>query len=122
MTIIDMLDALEAGIFRLHATNGSCPSAALASKADPVHAGALRAQLEKTGLSPGEFTTIFGVQPSVFEDWLGGGDVIPSWVPASIQVLALIPPSARRRLRRNCPMRYETNPARSHPFSRIEEL
>jgi hypothetical protein len=91
--------------------------------------GLLQAQMEKAGLTNGEFSAIFGVSPSLLGDWLGGQTPVPTWVLPTIQMLYLLSPAVRRRLLQDHPTPESVTSSqsapkqiRSHPFSRIEDL
>lgn len=95
----------------------------------PLPPGVLRSQMEKAGLTNGEFSAIFGISPNVLQDWLGGHRPVPSWVLPTIQMLYLLSPAVRQRLLQEHPLREsvdsppsEPKRIRSHPFSRIEDL
>ncbi len=116
MTTLEILDALEAGILALRPSNGR-----RAPRGAGVITGAsLRSRIARAGLSAGEFARAAGVAQEELDAWLEGRIPIPPWVPAAVRMAALLPPAARRTLLRGAAP--AKRPARSHPFSRIEEL
>lgn len=117
MTTLEILDALEAGILALHASNGHrAPRAATG-----ITRASLRSRIARTGLSASEFAQAAGVEQEDLDAWLKGREPIPPWVPAAARMLALLPPAARRTLLRGAAPRNRRS-GRTHPFSRIEEL
>jgi hypothetical protein len=118
LTTLEMLDAIEAGISALGSwsTRGESPGPVTAEQAVM-----LRAELQAAGVSAAEFARGACVAQHDVEAWLAGTSPLPHWVPAAIRLIALLNPSARRKLlysQAGAPMQ----PANRHPFSRIEEL
>lgn len=134
LTIMELLDALEIGIVTLRAQNetstrnacgGGCPHVEqplAAAEAGFISAETLRIEMERSAVTPAEFTKILGVDRSVLESWLAGTSPIPSWVQYSTRILALLTASARRKLLNGRDWNQDKNSKNSHPFSRIEEL
>ena len=73
------------------------------------------------GLTKATFAEVFGVSQEMVEQWLNGKGSIPAWVLRSVHIFEMLTPSERKRFlcARNGSSR---NPAKSHPFARIEEL
>ncbi|MBL8240102.1 MAG: hypothetical protein JNM66_21960 [Bryobacterales bacterium] len=117
-TIQEMLDTLETEVAGLRS---------LAVMAVPrgyavVAPSALRAELEKAGLTPLEFARIAEVTREDVEDWLANRAPTPAWVLIPIQLAAQLTPSVRRKLLRQ-PLGKAIIPVeKAHPFSRIEDL
>lgn len=118
-----MLDVLEAGVEALRSKRGNVDS----HGAGMVSADELRAAI-MASLSANEIANILSVPRETVDDWLNGQASIPSWVPGTIRVIALLTPSARRKLQNGTShqakteTKTETTTKRCHPFSRIEEL
>ena len=138
MTILEMLDALEAGIEALRrkneelaaghrtiqrpATRSDVHWTFPVEKSDAGRPEMLRRRMETTGLSHAELAGIFGVTVSSLQDWLAGRRPVPSWTLPSMAVLDLLTPVARMTIRNGLPAERAKRPAAPHPFSRIEEL
>ena len=82
---------------------------------------ALRVQMQYAGLTKTTFAEVFGIAQETVEQWLNGEGSIPAWVLRSVHIFELLTPSERKRFMRplNGSVR---NPAKTHPFARIEEL
>jgi hypothetical protein len=118
LTTLEMLDAVEAGISALRSWHMPGESSGPAT----VEAVAmLRAELQAAGVSAAEFARGACIAQHDVEAWLAGTSPLPHWVPATIRLMALLPPSARRKLL-YAQAGTQTQPANCHPFSRIEEL
>jgi hypothetical protein len=82
---------------------------------------ALRVQMNYAGLTKATFAEVFGIAQETVEQWLSGEGSIPAWVLRSVHIFELLSPSERKRFMRptngSC-----RNPAKTHPFARIEEL
>lgn len=113
-----MLDVLEAGMEALRANSGhvSPPGRDVVSREE------LRAGMAAWALSASEIGNALSVPRETVEEWLGGQAAIPGWVPVTLRVIALLPPSARRKLQNGAAYKTKTEHTGSHPFSRIEEL
>ena len=73
--------------------------------------------------SVGEIANALSVPRETVDDWLSGKAAIPSWVPVAMRMIALLTPSARRKLQNGAASyKTKTEPQRSHPFSKIEDL
>jgi hypothetical protein len=131
---MELLDALEIGVVTLRAQHerstqnacgGDCPhieQPLAAADAGLLSAETLRIEMERSAVTPAEFTKMLGVDRSILESWLAGRSPIPSWVQYSTRLLALLTASARRKLLNSREWKPEKNSKNSHPFSRIEEL
>jgi DNA-binding transcriptional regulator YiaG len=82
----------------------------------------LRNRLEETGITSSEFATIFGIPGNLLQDWFSGKSPIPMWVETSIQLLTMLTPAARRKILNRTEPNRRIVGARTHPFSRIDEL
>jgi DNA-binding transcriptional regulator YiaG len=138
VTTLELLDALEKSIARNRADRSTTAASAAVAVVVPaavapsfVHPEALRARIEKAGVSTEEFAAIFGVNPMALRGWLEVGGQVPAWVQPALQMLEALGPAARRRifhLAASAPP--EPKPravqtaiqTKSHPFSRIEDL
>ncbi len=118
-----MLDLLEAGVEALRSNSGQrfpCQGAPGQAMVSPQE---LRAGMAAGAWSAGEFANALSVPRETVEDWLSGKAAIPSWVPVTMRAIALLTPSARRKLQNGAASyKTKTEPQRSHPFSKIEEL
>ena len=114
-----MVDALEAGITALCSHSGNT----LPRESNSISPATLLTEMEKYAISAVDLAAATDVARGEVEDWLNGTSPIPSWISPIIRVTGLLPLSARRRLRSHAenPSQHRW-PARSHPFSRIEEL
>ena len=82
---------------------------------------ALRVQMQYAGLTKATFAEVFGIAQETVERWLNGEGSIPAWVLRSVHIFELLTPSERKRFM--CPPNGSyRNPAKTHPFARIEEL
>jgi hypothetical protein len=82
---------------------------------------ALRVQMHYAGLTKATFAEVFGIAQGTVEQWLNGEGSIPAWVLRSVHIFELLTPSERKRFM--CPPNGSgRNPAKTHPFARIEEL
>ena len=113
-----MLDVLEAGVKALRSNSGHVSP----HSGDVVSPEELRARMAAWSLSASEIANALSVPRGTVDDWLGGQAAIPSWAPATIRLIALLKPSARRKLQNGAAYKTKAEPTRSHPFSRIEEL
>ena len=117
-TVQEMLDALEAEVAVLRSLAILAVPRGFAVVAPSV----LRAELERTALTPLEFARIAEVSRQDVEDWLANRNPTPAWVLITIQLAALLPPSVRRKMLRQ-PLGNAIIPIqKAHPFSRIEDL
>jgi hypothetical protein len=82
----------------------------------------LDAWMKQASLSRNEFSTVFGVHPTVVEKWLTGEEAPPAWVPVLVRSIAYLNLSERSKLLNGHSPRIVKDPPRTHPFSRIEEL
>ena len=83
----------------------------------------LRVRMDYAGLTTASFAVVFGVPVGVLQSWLEGQEPIPPWVISTVHVFELLSPDQRRRfLRPGAARTAGRNPAKVHPFSRIEEL
>lgn len=117
LTTLEMLDVLETGIVTLTRSRGKKAESAVA----PATPGEVFALLEKAGISPDDFASLFDLPFDAWQTWQAGTVPMPPWVPAAAQMLTLLSATARRRLlnRQRVLPSVKTKP---HPFSRIEEL
>jgi DNA-binding transcriptional regulator YiaG len=117
-----MLDALEARVARLRGDREVEPGAR--QEREPGANGGLdvHALFEEVGLPPGVFADTFHVDFDVMQAWLDGARPVPQWVEPSLKIFGALPQRLRRQwlARRDPGERRDF--ARSHPFSRIEEL
>ena len=118
LTTLEMLDAVEDGISALRSRHlpGEPPGRATA---DAV--AMLRVELQTAGVSAGEFARAACVPQRDVEAWISGISPVPLWVSAAIRLMALLGPSARRKLLYG-QAGTQVRPTNCHPFSRIEEL
>jgi len=117
-TIQEMLDALETEVEFLRSLAGMAVPRGFAV----VAPSAVRAEMEKAALTPGEFARIAAVPREDVEDWLADRTPAPAWVLTTIQLAALLAPSVRRKMARQ-PIGHAIIPIQKvHPFSRIEDL
>jgi hypothetical protein len=82
----------------------------------------LRVQMDYAGLTKASFASIFGVPVGMVQNWLAGQEPIPAWVISSVHIFELLSTAQRKRFLRPSAARGGKNPAKVHPFSRIEEL
>ena len=138
LTTPEMLDALAERVRDLRAEleaarNGSVAPPQPARTGDvhccfPVSGNraltpeALRVRMEYAGLSRTGFSEVFGIPLEMVQEWLSGERPIPDWVLTAIHIFELLTPSERRRLARRPAGKSTRNPAKMHPFARIEEL
>jgi hypothetical protein len=118
LTTLETLDAVEAGIsvLRSRRVSGETPARGGAEAGE-----ALRADLHAAGVSASEFARVACIPIHEIEAWTAGASPVPDWVPAAIRLVALLTPSARRKLLYG-QAGIKVRPANSHPFARIEEL
>jgi hypothetical protein len=83
---------------------------------------ALRVQMDYAGLTKTKFAEVFCIPPELVQDWLAGERSVPGWVLPSVHIFELLTPSERKRFTGACSARSRRNPAKIHPFARIEEL
>ncbi len=118
LTIPELLDAIEAGISSLQ------PRSARDLHSESQASNALvelRAELETAGLTEHEFARAASVTRHDLDAWISGARPAPDWVRVAIRLIALLTPSARRKLLCG-PSAAESRQANRHPFSRIEDL
>lgn len=118
LSTVELIDALEAGIASIRSKGGP------AAPADGAVAPAfdLRAEMERAAVSPVELAKIMGVPHGDLNAWIFGRAAAPEWALAAMRLVALLPPSARRKLLTQ-PRAFPRETAnRTHPFSRIEDL
>ena len=111
LSTVDLIDELEARIAALRGRNGHAPVAPTPD---------LRAEMERADVSAAELARAMHVTPDDLHDWMAGRAGVPPWALAAIRLVALLPPSERRKLL--TPPRGEVRGNRTHPFSRIEDL
>lgn len=111
-TTLEMLDEIEASISALRTR----PAIQAPPRDDFPGAIVLQAELRAVGISAGEFARLACVPADALEN-----DALSrQWITAAIRMIALLTPSARRKLLQTpSPVPVRTN---SHPFSRIEDL
>lgn len=126
LTILEMLDALEAGIVN---ERMSRPKKASVPSTDSISPESLESQIEKCGLSAAELGAIFGVEPETVREWLGGRSGIPHWVQPALQIYELLGLGARRKILTRpkpvplpAPSPRTGAPVKTHPFSRLQDL
>jgi hypothetical protein len=123
-----MLDLLEAGVEALRPNCGQpLPAQRLPGGCGPdqraVSPQELRAGMAAGSYSEGEIANALSVPRETVTDWLSGKAAIPSWVPVTMRMIALLTPSARRKLQNGAASyKSKTEPQKSHPFSKIEDL
>ena len=115
-----MLDLLEAGV------------EALRSNREPSHRDVSLPLCQRRGTAAGmaagawsavEIANALAVPRGTVDDWLDGKTAIPAWVPVTMRMIALLTPSARRKLQNgSAHHKTKTEPERTHPFSKIEDL
>ncbi len=118
-TTEEMLDALEAAIAAARLRNGHSAPPPEPGVIDPA---GLRTEMENAGVSAGDLVSVLGVPQKELNAWLSGHAAVPYWVPAAIRLLALLKAPARRKALNGAPAGATARPARTHPFTRIEEL
>lgn len=118
LSTVDLIDELEARITAIRSRNGDAPA-----PDDGEIAGAvLRAEMERAAVSAAELATAMDVSHGDLNDWIAGRAEAPQWALAATRLVALLPPSARRKLLTQ-PRAFVRKPGNhTHPFSRIEEL
>ena len=131
----ELLDALGLHMEDLRARIAALSAELQAAKTNGVHYDfpavaaektapeRLRVQMDYAGLTKASFASVFGVPIGVVQSWLEGQEPIPAWVISSIHAFELLSPAQRKRfLRPGAARTAGKNPAKVHPFSRIEEL
>lgn len=118
LTTVEMLDVLEARIRDLRTAD--VPGAG--EPPPPAVCAMLKAHVESTGLSCGEYAALLGVSREELDEWLRGLKQAPAWALAAARLILQLTPSARRKLLKPNHSRAAQQSNRSHPFSRIEEL
>lgn len=113
-----MLDSLETEIDSLR----SLAALGVPRGFAVVDPSLLRTELERCCLSAADFARIAGVALTDVEDWLTRRVPTPFWALHTIQLAALLPLSARRKLLRQPTGRAILPNPKVHPFSRIEDL
>ncbi len=117
-TIQEMLDSLETEIESLR----SLAALGVPRGFAVVDPALLRSELERSALSAADFARIAGLSITDVEDWLSRRVPTPSWALHTIQLAALLPLSARRKLLRQSTGNAILPNPKVHPFSRIEDL
>jgi hypothetical protein len=123
-----MFDLLEAGVEALRSNSGHpLPPQGVPdggeSNQPVVSPRELRAGMAAGPYSVGEIANALSVPRGTVDDWLSGKTAIPSWVPVTMRMIALLTPSARRKLQNGAAShKNKTDPKKSHPFSKIEDL
>jgi hypothetical protein len=117
LTIPELLDAIEAGISSLQPRSAR----ELQPKSNSNALVELRAELETAGLTEHEFVRAASITRHDLDAWISGARPAPDWVRVAIRLIALLTPSARRKLL-NGQSAGESRQANRHPFSRIEDL
>jgi hypothetical protein len=116
-----MLDVLEAGVEALRSNSGNLVPHGVRM----ISPQEFRAGLTASSLSTSDLSNALSVTRETVDQWLNGQAAIPAWVPVTMRVIALLAPSARRKLQNGAAhhTKTETETAkRCHPFARIEEL
>jgi plasmid maintenance system antidote protein VapI len=115
LSTVDLIDVLEARIASLRLPHGD------AAPADGS-AAALRAELERAEVSEAELARAMDVPHHELHAWISGRAEVPTWAVAATRLVALLPPSERRKLQTQPRALARESLNRNHPFSRIEEL
>ncbi len=119
LSTVDLIDELEARIATIRSRNGHAPDAADA----PASPAELRAEMERAEISPAELAKAMDLPDG--DDlyaWVAGREEPPAWALAAVRLVALLPPSARRKLLTQPRASARPSANRTHPFSRIEDL
>jgi len=117
LSTVELIDELEARIASIRTRNGNAPAAAA-----PVAGGcALRTAMELAEVSEAELARAMDVPHNDLSAWMAGLAEAPQWALAATRLVALLPPSERRKLITK-PRAGVRDRNRTHPFSRIEEL
>lgn len=118
LSTVDLIDELEARIATIRSRNGHAAGSIPAAPS----ADELRAEMERAEISPTELAKAMDLPHCDLHAWIAGREAPPVWALAAARLVALLPPSARRKLltQSRAPARRSAN--RTHPFSRIEEL
>jgi hypothetical protein len=111
-TILDLLDTLEAALAAEYARRDAAT----------ISGDALRLEMSVLSLTPTEFASTFSVPERTVEEWLAGHAPAPGWAFAGVRLLALMTPSARRKILGRADPVPKAAAKQPHPFSRIEEL
>jgi hypothetical protein len=109
---LDLLDTLEAALAAEYARR----------EAATISGDSLRIEMGVLSLTPAEFASTFSVPEHAVEEWLAGHVPAPDWAFAGVRLLALLTPSARRKILGRPDPVPKAAIKRPHPFSRIEEL
>jgi DNA-binding transcriptional regulator YiaG len=118
LSTVELIDALEAGIAAIRSRNGhSAPDVARAAAPSE-----LRAEMERAEVSAIELAKAIGVADGDLNAWIVGHAEPPEWALAATRLVALLPPSARRKLLTEPRGNGRAAALRTHPFSRIEDL
>jgi hypothetical protein len=115
LSTVDLIDELEARIAAIRTRNGPAPAAV----APTVAASELRLTMERAEVSDVELARAMDVPHGDLSAWIAGLTDAPHWVVAATKLVALLPPSERRKL---ITKSRADRVNRTHPFSRIEEL
>ena len=132
----ELLDALDLHMTELRARISALTEELQRAKTPGVHYGfpavaaqetapdQLRVEMDYAGLTKASFAAVFGVPIEAVQCWLTGQEPIPAWVISSIHLFELLSAAQRNRFLRPGAVRPAgaANPAKAHPFSRIEEL
>jgi hypothetical protein len=117
LSTVDLIDELEARIAAIRKRNSYAPAVL-----SPVVAGSdLRTAMERAEVSEVELARAMDVPPSDLSAWIAGVADAPQWALAATKLVALLPPSERRKLIAK-PRADVRGRNRTHPFSRIEDL
>jgi hypothetical protein len=111
-TILDLLDALEAALAAEYARRDAAT----------ISGEALGLEMSVFSLTPAEFASIFSVPERMVDEWLAGHAPAPGWAFGGVRLLALLTPSARRKILGRADPVPQAEAKQPHPFSRIEEL
>jgi len=117
LSTVDLIDELETRIAAIRTRNGHTPAAAAAFAAGSE----LRAAMERAEVSEIELARAMDVSHGDLSAWLAGLAETPQWALPATRLVALLPPSERRKLITK-PRAGVRDRNRTHPFSRIEDL
>jgi hypothetical protein len=115
LSTVELIDALEAGIAAMRSRSGDPVAAA-------VEPSTLLAEMERAEVSAIELAKAMGVPDGDLHAWIVGRAEVPQWALAATRLVALLPPSARRKLLTEPRAFARQTAIRTHPFSRIEDL